>query len=313
VTQPALKAHETVTTAVKRVLYSTGHYARVLSGAAFSGLVVLCYHNLRGKAVPASALPFAPLHVAADEFARQCRFIHDTCHPISLDDWRSARSARLPLPARAVLVTFDDGYRSIVTIAKPVLEAHRIPYVVFACTGAIADRSLFWFDAVARQESDAAVDVLKRASWSEWQSRVANARIGAAADDPSAPLTVDDLKALAASPLVEIGAHTVTHPILARAPLSAQQREIERSRDDLEAWTGRTVRAFAFPNGRPRIDYSEATVTLLERLGFDIAFTTDSRMSVPDDAPLELPRFLVMAGMTAPDLAHRFAYRYARR
>jgi len=307
--QPAPRA---ISAAVKRVLFSTGHYSRVLSGAAFHGLVVLCYHNLRGRDVSASALPFAPLHVAADEFERHCGFIRDTCHPISLDDWRSARRARRPLPPRAVLVTFDDGYRSIVTIAKPILEACRIPYVVFACTGAMADRSLFWFDAIARQESDAAVDVLKGASWTEWQARTGSARVAAATDDPSAPLTLADLKALSTSSLVEIGAHTVTHPILARAPLAEQQREIERSRDDLEAWTGRKVRAFAFPNGRPRVDYTEGTVTLLERLGFDVAFTTDSRMARADDAPLEMPRFLMMAGMTAPDLAHRFAYRYAR-
>jgi peptidoglycan/xylan/chitin deacetylase (PgdA/CDA1 family) len=301
-----------VSSAVKRVLFSTGHYSRVLSGSAFAGLVVLCYHNLRETTVPASALPFAPLHVAADEFARQCRFIRDTCHPISLDEWRSARRAQRALPPRAVLVTFDDGYRSIVTIAKPILEAFRIPYVVFACTGAMADRSLFWFDAVARQESDAAVEMLKSASWTEWQSRVRSARVDASIDDPSAPLTPADLKELSVSPLVELGAHTVTHPILARAPLADQQREIERSRDDIEAWTGRSVRAFAFPNGRPRVDYTEGTVTVLERLGFDVAFTTDSRIAAAEDSPLEMPRFLMMAGMTAPDLAHRFAYRYAR-
>ena len=82
-----------------------------------------------------------------------CRLIRDTCHPISLDDWRARREGRSALPERPVLITFDDGYRSVLTIAAPILAAYNLPAAVFVCTGPMADRRLLWFDDVAARET----------------------------------------------------------------------------------------------------------------------------------------------------------------
>ena len=65
------------------------------------------------------------------------------------------------------------------------------------------------------------------------------------------------------------------------------------------------MRAFAYPNGRPRVDYNETTLALLGELGFDFAFTMRPSFATPDEPPFERSRFLVLAEVTAPELAHR--------
>ena len=53
-----------------------------------------------------------------------------------------------------MLITFDDGYRSVSRIGAPILAAHRLPAVVFVCTDPIANRRLLWFDEVAARDGE---------------------------------------------------------------------------------------------------------------------------------------------------------------
>src|ERR1039457_4106629 len=106
--------------ATKAMLLRTGHYRRRLAAASFPGVVVLCYHAVRPDAAPSGRYPFEQLHVRASEFAAHCELIARSCTPISLDDLRRALLRGTSLPPRPVLVTFDDGYRSVATIAAPI-------------------------------------------------------------------------------------------------------------------------------------------------------------------------------------------------
>src|SRR5438128_2578328 len=106
--------------AVKQTLFSVGYYHQRLSQIDFDGVAVLCYHGVRAAGDDAG--PFADLHVTAETFERHCRLLATACHPISLDDLRSARDGRRPLPRRPVIVTFDDGYRGVLEHALPTLE-----------------------------------------------------------------------------------------------------------------------------------------------------------------------------------------------
>ena len=94
--------------------------------------------------------------------------------------------------------------------------------------------------------------------------------------------------------------------------MAEQRAEIEDSRAAIARWTGRPVRAFAYPNGRPRVDYTATTSSLLDELGFDSAFTTRRAFATPDEPPLERSRFLMLAEVMAPELAHRLAYAWPR-
>jgi len=88
-----------------------------------------------------------------------------------------------------------------------------------------------------------------------------------------------------------IGGHTVNHPILARLDPDAAQREIQEGRKRLEEITGRSVRLFAYPNGRPNDDYTPRTTAQVRSLGFDAAFSTAHGVAGPDTDLFQLPRF----------------------
>ncbi len=295
---------------VKRTLLGAGHYARRLGRDRFPGVAVLCYHAVRADDWPAGTMSFEELHVRAGELEAHCRLLGETCHPISLEQWWRALAGGPPLPDRPVLVTFDDGYRSVLTLARPILRRHRIPAVVFACSAPIEKRELLWYDVVARARGEAEVERLKRAPYSEWAAAAATPR-PALDDDPHAPLSITELRALVAEG-IEIGAHTVEHSILARAGRTEQRAQIASCKAALELWTGRPVRAFAYPNGRPGEDYTAETVGLVAEAGFDFGFTTRSGFATPDEGALERSRFIVLARLSAAELAHRLAYSWRR-
>ena len=83
----------------------------------------------------------------------------------------------------------------------------------------------------------------------------------------------DEVRAIAADPLCTIGAHTLTHPALARLPAEEALREMKGSADRIEAELGRRPRAIAFPYG-----YASAAgareARLAEEAGFAASFTT---------------------------------------
>ena len=297
---------------VKGGLLAGGQYRRVLERTRFPGVAVLGFHGLRADDLPRGSMAFENLHVTRSVFAAQCRLLRATCDPISLDDWRAAFAGHRPLPHRPVLITFDDGYRSVLTIAAPILASLDLPAVVFTCTDPMERRRLLWFDHVADRDGEAAVEAWKSADYESWRSSCADSSASVAQDDPRALMTPAELALLAACPGVEIGAHTARHAILARASLARQREEIAESRDAIAAWTGRPVRAFAYPNGRPGVDYSAETVEILRSLDFDFAFTMRPSFASGTEPAFERSRFLIVSEVTAAELAHRLAFGWQR-
>jgi len=105
-------------------------------------------------------------------------------------------------------------------------------------------------------------------------------------------LSVDELISLAKGGLVDIGAHTVTHPVLSALPLAAQQAEIEGSKGRLEEILGCPVTNFAYPYGL-RSDYSAETVTAVEQAGFDCASSSYEDNVWRGSDRFQLPRRIV--------------------
>jgi peptidoglycan/xylan/chitin deacetylase (PgdA/CDA1 family) len=103
------------------------------------------------------------------------------------------------------------------------------------------------------------------------------------------PMTPAEVATLAHSPLFTIGAHTVSHPMLARLSAEAQAEEIRGSRVALEALTGAGVTTLAYPHG----DCSAVTIAAAKGAGIAIACTTQPRVVDRWTAPLEVPRFKV--------------------
>jgi peptidoglycan/xylan/chitin deacetylase (PgdA/CDA1 family) len=121
-------------------------------------------------------------------------------------------------------------------------------------------------------------------------------------------MTWEQLRELAASPLITIGAHTRTHPAL--ATLSAEQswEEMAGSKTDLEGELGIAVRHLAYPYG----SFSTTTLEQAQQIGFDTAVTTHEGLSHSADHILALRRVRVNGGAGLRDLIEGLAGRRAR-
>jgi len=291
---------------VKRTLLSSGYYRRRLARLQFPGVAVLCYHSVRDDT--GGALPFNELHVSTSTFERHCRLIASSCHPISLADLREARNGTRALPPRAVLVTFDDGYRAVLDLALPILERYKVPAVVFGCSEPILRGMHFWFDSVCQSAGEHAVLEARRAPAGEWAAFVNAHQVPASPTDRHRPLTVEELKQLAAHPLIDIGGHTLTHPTLALLPYKEQAREIGGCRSALEQLIGSPIGAFAYPYGMSTHDYSVDTISVARDAGFNLAFTTEQGFAALGCPAYEIPRFVMLDAVDEVELAHRLSY-----
>ena len=292
--------------ALKRTLLSSGYYARRLAHLQFPGVAVLCYHSIRDEGD--GGVPFHELHVTASTFERHCKLIAAHCHPIALAELREARKGTRALPPRAVLVTFDDGYRAVLDLALPILERYKVPAVVFGCSGPIVYGTHFWFDSVYTSAGEHAVLKGRNAPAGEWTAFVEANRSHASPSDRHRPLTVDELRRLAANPLIEVGGHTVTHPTLALMPRDVQEREVGGCRRELAQLVGSPIDAFAYPYGASTVDYSVDTVSIVRRAGFGLGFTTQQGFAALDCPAYEIPRFVMLDSVDEVELAHRLSY-----
>jgi peptidoglycan/xylan/chitin deacetylase (PgdA/CDA1 family) len=295
----------------KRALWHTGGYSLVSSANPWRGVAVLAYHGLRDAADTRLGTS-DELHVRASVLESHLRVLRSLATPISLDDWLGARRHGRPLPPRAVLVTFDDGYRSVREVGVPLLERYDVPAVIFACTGRQRDGALFWFDALERAGRADEIEAAKRLPYPAWRALVDTIRIVAQPHDERAVMTAHEIARCAEHPLLEIGAHTVDHPVLARASVEVQHDQIAHSVNTLSEWTGRRVRSLAYPNGRPGIDFTATTMALAKRLRLECAFSTESRLARVGDECLALPRFTMLDTITDAHLAQYLTLTWPR-
>jgi peptidoglycan/xylan/chitin deacetylase (PgdA/CDA1 family) len=175
-------------------------------------LLVLCYHAV-SPSWPAT------LSVTPDALERQLA-------ALARRGYRGARfsdalSGRIE--GRMVSVTFDDGYRSVLELAKPILDRHGYPGTLFVASDwPAAGRAMRW------QGID---------NW-----------LGTPHEHELSPLTWPELSELAGSGW-EIGSHTCSHPRLPDLEGPALARELNDSKERIEAKLGRPCTSMAYPYG----------------------------------------------------------------
>jgi peptidoglycan/xylan/chitin deacetylase (PgdA/CDA1 family) len=102
-------------------------------------------------------------------------------------------------------------------------------------------------------------------------------------------LSFDELILLEKGGLIQIGAHTITHPDLATLPAAEQRNEIEKGREFLEAILEHPVTNFAYPYGSSNLE----TITILRDLNFLCACSSDPDAVWRDANRFALPRVVV--------------------
>ena len=223
------------------------------------------------------------------------------------------------LPARAACVTFDDGYADNASAALPILLRHGIPATFFLAT-AFINGGRMWNDTVIetvrrtpgdtldaraagldrldistidlrRRALDRLLTGLKYLPMEERQRRVNEMSAAMKQELPAGlMMTTEQVRELHKSGM-EIGAHTVNHPILAKLELDRARNEIRESKTWLESVTGSTVSLFAYPNGKPTRDYCREHVDLVKELGFRAAVSTARGVARAASDSFQLPRF----------------------
>jgi hypothetical protein len=103
-------------------------------------------------------------------------------------------------------------------------------------------------------------------------------------------MTSDQIRALRGAGM-QIGAHTVNHPILATLSADEARMEIAESRDVLQRLLSEPIDLFAYPNGKPNVDYTERDCALVRDLGFSAAVSTSWGVARAGADLHQLPRF----------------------
>ena len=128
--------------------------------------------------------------------------------------------------------------------------------------------------------------------WSLLDQLAAWADAGLKGRESHRALDREGLRMLAAGGMVEVGAHTVTHPVLSSLPADIQRREIRESKAALQEILGCPVTSFAYPHGS-RSDYTSETISMTREEGFECAVSVYSEKVKWDTDRYQLPRVLV--------------------
>lgn len=278
-----------------------------------ASLSVLIFHRVRHE--PDPLFPGEP---DAIRFEEQLRWVNDWFQVLPLLEAVAGLRSET-LPARSLSITFDDGYADNATLALPILRRLSLPATFFVATGYL-NGGRMWNDTVIEAVrrapgtrldlSDLGLGVFtignldeRRNTISELIKRLKHLsqedrqqKSDAIGRHAGAPLP-DDLMLTDRQVLelrgagMEIGAHTVSHPILATLSEEEARREIEANKDYLERLLGERVTLFAYPNGMPGRDYKAAHVAMLRELGFEAAVTTAAGVTSPGCDLYQIPRF----------------------
>jgi peptidoglycan/xylan/chitin deacetylase (PgdA/CDA1 family) len=281
-----------------------------------SRLSVLIFHRVVDR--PDEVFPG---EVDALRFDRICGWIRQWFNVLPLDDAvEKLKQGRLP--SRALAITFDDGYEDNHRVALPILHRHGLTATFFVSTGFL-DGGCMWNDTIievvrtappgvidlgpltagrlgafgiddAASRRRAIDDILLHAKYlspdvrRDFCERVV--QLGVGTSPTRLMMTPDQVRELRMAGM-QVGAHTVSHPILARLDEAQARREIASSKSTLEELLGERVTLFAYPNGRPVDDYTARDVHLARECGFAAAFSTVWGAAGSDADIYQLPRF----------------------
>jgi peptidoglycan/xylan/chitin deacetylase (PgdA/CDA1 family) len=288
--------------------------AATVSGGGDRGcLSILIYHRV----LPASQAPHGG-GVTAEEFDSQMRVLRAHFTPLPLVE-AVERLGKRSLPPRAACVTFDDGYADNATVALPILQRHGIPATFFVATGYL-DGAMMWNDTVIEAVRALPATELDLERWGLGRLRLTDGELRKAAivrilgalkylppdlreararelaeragAKPSGHLMMraEHVRELRSAGM-EVGAHSVSHPILTRVSPDVARYEIVESGRRLAELVREPVRLFAYPNGKPGEDYGPEHVKMVREAGYAAAASTAWGVATADTDRLQLPRF----------------------
>ncbi|MFO1257181.1 MAG: polysaccharide deacetylase family protein [Gammaproteobacteria bacterium] len=275
-------------------------------------LQILIYHRVLNEPDP-----MRPGEMDVSLFETQMKILRQHFNPLGLSEGLY-RLKSGTLPKRAVAITFDDGYKDNLSHAWPILKRYDLKPTIFVATGFL-NSGIMWNDAIielvrrSQDVLDLTKDRLGCMPVGTLSEKLTTARyliqslkychpdlrnevidkvkstIGLSIP-ADLMMTVTDIQQLALEG-VEIGAHTVTHPILSKIPFEVAETEIMESKLFLEGILGQSIKYFAYPNGNPGVDYHLSHRNFLKTAGFEAGFSTWWAAANRQMDFYQLPRF----------------------
>jgi peptidoglycan/xylan/chitin deacetylase (PgdA/CDA1 family) len=278
-----------------------------------SRLSILIFHRVLPQPDP-----LFPEEPDAVQFEAVLRCVADAFHVMPLA--RAVIALRNGnLPPGALAITFDDGYADNEQIAAPILQRLGLHATFFVSTGFL-DGGRMWNDTVVEalrrtrlqrldlsaqgwgvhdlqtpaQRRQAINHLLPRLKYMPLAERARQVEVVASACGEALPanlmMSSSQLQALHRSGM-DIGGHTVCHPILCSVPDDVARAEIQANKSALEATLQTPVTLFAYPNGKPDTDYAARHAEMVRAAGYDAAVTTAPGAAREGSDLMQLPRF----------------------
>ena len=260
---------------------------------------VLGLHRVLTKAEQSRSNSLEGMVLSDVTFVRLLEYLERRFHVVSLETFFRGQKEDADRSKPWCLLTFDDGWRDTYTTAYPWLKRFAMPATVFLATGSIEGRGGFWVEQLKRswripssraqtksvlsqlagQNKCQVTDLEGIVEWlKHMPAEKRHSLLGQLlpseensdySDEVDSMLTWNQVIEMSRNG-VEIGAHTVSHPLLSNESDTTVERELRISKQTLEERLGKKVRAFAYPNG----DWDERVRRRVEQVGYESAFTT---------------------------------------
>lgn len=285
-------------------------------------LSILIFHRVHARAD--SIFPHEP---DAIRFERLMRFVASCFRVMTLGE-AATHLIHGTLPSRTLVITFDDGYADNADVALPILQRCGLTASFFVSSGFL-DGGRMWNDSVIeclracthpsidleafglgrcslagqaerRQVITMLLPRIKYLPFCERELAIERLqRLCGVADLPTNLMMRSEQVREMRTAGMEIGAHTVRHPILTTLTPTEAEYEIAEGRKQLESIIDAPVDMFAYPNGKPGRDYDYSHVPLVKKSGFRAAVSTAPGVGRPGDDLFQLPRFTPWGGSLA--------------
>lgn len=221
---------------------------------------IFCFHDVSAPDEP----QYSPYYsTTISNFRAQIDFIAKNFKIIPLDELVSSRS---DLRSRSAAITFDDGYLSVKSNAKPILDAMRLPFSIFLNKSAVLSDTLKFLPEIPVPPRNDGIRFF---------------------------LGEQDVTEIARAGVI-VGSHTASHPVLSACTDAELRLEIEGNREFLEGLTGKPVHHLALPYGKRR-HYSERVIQSCRNAGHRWVYSTNPALLPPEDSPsIALPRISLL-------------------
>ena len=280
-------------------------------------VIVLMYHGITRQHNPLSN--FDQKHVQHEKFEEQMKYLVQHYNLISLKDFMLWKQGEKKLPPKALLLTFDDGYRNVYTQLFPLFKKYQLPVTIFLPTQYLGKKGIGWYDIIPycisktnKKEMIVCDKKYNLCTEKDKISAILQLKIKArdhlllqkkilddvikqtdtnprkCSDDDFLYLSWKQCQEMQSSGAV-FGSHSVTHQVMTMLNEDGIRNEMQKSKEKIEHELGGICVSFAYPFG----DNNTVTRRILKQIGYRAGFSTRYGKNVKETEIFQLRRISV--------------------